>query len=234
MKKALFISPHFDDETLAAGATIHKLKDKVEFIVAGVTLSERMFEKSEKALEQAKEAMKILGVKTLISPRRLGHFEDMYVDSKGALMVELIKLVREFSPDIVLTTHYNDFHTDHRAVATCSKEVAYQASRSGVLTSTKASSEPLLLFGEVDLEGITNIRADVFCEVSEDDLNAKWEALKCYKELVGTHPAPFSEQHGKDWIWGFARLRGMQCGVKYAEIFEIGNIHPKINMERFL
>lgn len=249
LTKILFLSPHFDDETLAMGGTISKLCGHVKFVVAGFTGSEEAYsgenltpdELLHESTNEAKEMSKILGVSKLYSPfdyRTWGFsspkFRDMCLDTKSETIKLIINLIRREKPNIVVTTHYNDFHTDHRALALASKEAVYQAARKGICGSSEGFKEPLLLFGEVDMEGVTNINYTVFSSLKKSNLEAKWQGLQCYKNLVNTHAGIFKQQQGRDWIWNLARLRGMYAGVRYAEAFEIGNYQPKIKFEDLL
>ena len=57
--------------------------------------------------------------------------------------------------------------------------------------------------------------SDVFVEVSESDLKNKLKHFDCYKSQ--SNRTFFSE----DYIRSMATYRGFQCGVQYAEAFEL-------------
>ena len=54
-------------------------------------------------------------------------------------------------------------------------------------------------------------------EVQDDDLDKKWEALKCYGAEMRDYPFPRSHQG----VLNLAMQRGMQCGKNYAEAFKL-------------
>ena len=251
-KLILVFAPHFDDEVLACGATIVKMIEKGwDVAVCGLTCNEEAYsmppsdgypidrqmqafykEHEKKILDQWTKSMQILGYKSWY---RMYGFSDMFLPENGPLIKLMIAVIRECRPQIVITTHYNDFHTDHRASAVAAREAVYQAPRRGICGSIDSFKEPLLLFGEVDMEKITNMKCDVYSEVTLKQLEKKFEALKCYEGFVDEHPSQgsiFDANHGCDWIWSLARLRGMHAGVKHAEVFEVGNLKTMFSIDK--
>jgi LmbE family N-acetylglucosaminyl deacetylase len=240
-KTILVISPHPDDETLACGGTLYKLaKEGYRIIAVCLTHSDQAYSSEDEkkqihkvTFERFKKACFILGIKEVVD-LTVGNsqFKDMYLqDCRGDLMVKLIEVVRKYAPLFVFTTNTADFHCDHRTSAEILREVVYQATRIGVLGGQEKINEPYLWFGEVDLENLTKIRSDIFVELDE-------EALQVYESFVSEHPdnskSMFSSQHGRDWIYSVARIRGMHNGCQYAEIFEKGNFKAMITLEQLL
>jgi len=250
MKKLMVIAPHCDDEVLLCGATINKLvkSGNWKIFVVPCSYNEQAWSgeynydgNRKKVWAQLLASSKILhfqivGNNKMISWPISVPGEDMSLEPNGHNMKFLIERIREVQPDVVITCHPNCFHTDHRNVALAVREAAYQAARKGIMGSEKSFKEPVVLWGEVDMEGITEMKCMVTSEIREEDLEKKYEALKVYEGFVDNHPnqaSIFTEEHGRDWVFSLARLRGMHSGVKYAEVFEIANFKPMVKIEVF-
>ena len=57
--------------------------------------------------------------------------------------------------------------------------------------------------------------SDVFIEVTDKNLDSKLKHFECYKSQ--TNRSFFTS----DYIFSMAKYRGYQCGVDYAEAFEL-------------
>jgi LmbE family N-acetylglucosaminyl deacetylase len=238
MKKlALFLSPHFDDEVLMGGGTIQVLKKRGWKIVdVAMTMSEESGVTKENVWKSAQMMQEILGIDGIgcaDNPR----LRDMHLeDSPGELLKEVIKQIRKFEPDIVFTT-CSDFHVDHRALSMYVPEAAYQASRMGICGAKKEIKEPLVLRGRVDMEFPVKAKSDVFVEITKKMLKNKVRGIGAFGYLQDAHPATldiFTEERSVAWCESVARLAGIEAGVKYAEIFEIGNFKPVVDLKRLL
>jgi len=233
-KTALFLSPHFDDEVLLGGGTIQVLKSNGWNIVdVGFTGSEESGVTVSKTWQSIKEVQRILKIDEVMKL----NFLDMHVEEEsGRLIKRIIEMVRKYEPDVVFTT-CKDFHIDHRALAKYSPEAIYQASRLGICGATRTYKEPLLLLGKVDMEYPVKMKSNVFVELTKEQVDKKVEALQCFNYLKDAHPATleiFSEEHSQAWIYSTTRLAGIEVGVKYAEIFEIGNLRPMVNLTNLI
>jgi len=239
-KTALFLSPHFDDEVLMGGGTIQVLKRKGwKVVVIAFTQSEESGATSSETMGSMEKAKEILGIDTIGVDKSSKNLRDMHLaDSPGDLIKAIIKQIRYHEPKVVFTT-CKDFHVDHRAMAEYVPEAAYQASRKGIMGSGKSYYEPFVLLGRVDMEFPVKMRSDMFVELSKEEIEKKVEAIGAFGYLKDAHPATldiFSESHAMNWTTAVAKLSGIECGRsdKYAEIFEIGNIKPMLDLELFL
>jgi LmbE family N-acetylglucosaminyl deacetylase len=249
----LVFAPHFDDETLACGGVLHRLSQSaVQTSVCGLTWSEKAYvgdpdigERIKKTQREARSALQILGVSRVIYPDEFWQDDvdpsvrsDMHLSSRGSLLESMIRVLRGVRPDVVITTHPADFHTDHRAAAEAAREAVYQAPRRGICGSMRTWPEPILLFGTVEVESLTPIHFNVAARLSAEDVERKCQALSAYEGFVDEHPdtarSLSSKFPGRDWIYTTARLRGMAAKAEFAEPFELANIAPQIGFEDLL
>ena len=201
-KKVLILSPHTDDGEFGCGATITKLiEDGSEVYYAAFSAGEQSvlpeFPK-DILTKEVKAATQILGIK----PENLILFKydvRTFNYHRQAILDDIIKLKNEIQPDLVFTPSVNDIHQDH---ATISNE----AVRAFKFTSILCYELPWNNF---------NFTTTCFFKLTEHHVLNKVNALKEYKSQAHRSYAD------EDFIRSLARIRGVQIGAQYAEVFEM-------------
>ena len=201
-KKVLILSPHTDDGEFGCGATITKLiEDGSEVYYAAFSACEQSvlpeFPK-DILTKEVKAATQILGIK----PENLILFKydvRTFNYHRQAILDDIIKLKNEIQPDLVFTPSVNDIHQDH---ATISNE----AVRAFKFTSILCYELPWNNF---------NFTTTCFFKLTEHHVRNKVNALKEYKSQAHRSYAD------EDFIRSLARIRGVQIGAQYAEVFEM-------------
>ena len=115
---------------------------------------------------------------------------------------ELVKIRKEFRPDLVIGPSLNDFHQDHSVV---SKEM---------IRAFKTSSS--IICYELPWNHI-KFDTQMFIELKFEDIECKLQMMSHYKSQMEVERHYFTE----DFIKGIACTRGTQIGKKYAEAFEV-------------
>ena len=201
-KKVLILSPHTDDGEFGCGATITKLiEDGSDVYYAAFSACEQSvlpeFPK-DILTKEVKAATQILGIK----PQNLILFKydvRTFNYHRQAILDDIIKLKNEIQPDLVFTPSVNDIHQDH---ATISNE----AVRAFKFTSILCYELPWNNF---------NFTTTCFFKLNENHVSNKVNALKEYKSQAHRSYAD------EDFIRSLARIRGVQIGAQYAEVFEM-------------
>ena len=201
-KKVLILSPHTDDGEFGCGATITKLiEEGSEVYYAAFSACEQSvlpeFPK-DILTKEVKAATQILGIK----PENLILFKydvRTFNYHRQAILDDIIKLKNEIQPDLVFTPSVNDIHQDH---ATISNE----AVRAFKFTSILCYELPWNNF---------NFTTTCFFKLNENHVSNKVNALKEYKSQAHRSYAD------EDFIRSLARIRGVQIGAQYAEVFEM-------------
>ncbi|MBF0363031.1 MAG: PIG-L family deacetylase [Oligoflexia bacterium] len=210
----LVIAPHMDDEILGCGGTIAKYVrngKEVNVIFCANRVYDRVFD--EKKFEEEKNSC--LEAKKVINYNKAVFLDlpDERLDTLGVqkLLIPLEKEVVNFKPEIVLLPHFGDLHQDHRFVhhsaliscrflsnPTIKALISYE-----VISSTEQISSKEHYF-------IPNWYEDITLE-----LDYKLTAMKCYERESRQYPHPRSIEG----IKVRAQIRGVECGVNYAEAF---------------
>lgn len=213
----LVVVAHPDDETLGAGATIHRLARsglQSHVCILSGSVDARNLRPDDALLRRdALNAMNRLGV----ASAQFGDFPNIKMNTVPHLeMVQFIESAMErVSATSIITHHPGDINDDHRQVSVACQAAARLPQRR-VGTSFLRS----LLYMEVPSStdwafGEDLFRPTLFQEVEEEDIDAKLEALSHYTHVMRPHPHPRSEET----IRALSLLRGSQSGVNRAEAF---------------
>lgn len=216
MKKVLVIAPHPDDETLGAGGTIRRFADAGCDVVV-LTVAAHMpplypQEVHETTVRESKAAQAVLGVKDSIfldKPAVL--LGDIPVAEFNSLILDQVKAT---APDILLIPFY-DRHIDHRLIF----EACLVAARPvgvgkniSLVAAYETISETHWNAPHIEPNFTPN-----FCVDITNQIDAKMEAINCFRSQLHEFPAPRSVEA----LRALALFRGSQAGYGYAEGFHI-------------
>ena len=162
-QRVLFLGAHPDDIELGCGALIHHIAPMSDVLC--VTLSDNQKNPLLKnVVEEHYKAMTALGV-----PKDkvvLGQFTTrIFQDARQEILEYFLKLRNDFKPDIIFVHSKQDVHQDHNTM----------------------TDESLRAFRGITLLGFDVVRSsygffpNFLVEVSEEDVNAKIEALSQYE-----------------------------------------------------
>jgi len=202
MKNILVLAPHTDDGELGLGATISKYirnGDDVTYVAFSTADQSIPNGFPKNALEiEVKSATEKLGIKAenLIifgyEVRKLNYV-------RQNILEELIKIKQNKKYDVVFVPSLHDIHQDHQTIA---------------MEAVRAFKNTTLLGYELIWNNLT-FSTECFIEVTEEDINNKYLALKEYKTQAGRN------YMSKEFIFSLAIARGVQAGCQYAEAFEV-------------
>lgn len=204
-KRVLILSPHTDDAELGAGGTILKyLEQKKEIFWVVFSTAEKSLPKNLPKDTLKREFLEVANKLNLKEKQYLiKNFEVRNLDRKRQEILELlIKIRKDFNPDLVIGPSINDYHQDHivvatemiRAFKTCSSIISYELPWNNVTFNTQ-----------------------FFEKITSDQISKKIEILGSYKSQMIKNRSYFN----KDFIMGFARTRGVQVNSEFAESFEV-------------
>ncbi len=209
----LVISPHPDDETLGAGGTLLKLKEKghkTHWLNVTNMKTEYGYAK-ERVDERNEEIQKVISSYSFdsfwnmeLEPTGMDKYET------GRLVSHFKKVFEEVKPELLFLPFPNDIHSDHRII--------FQT----VYSCTKSFRAPYLkivlsmeILSETDQAQVENpFVPNVFIDISQY-LEKKINIMKIYKSEIDSPPFPRSAEG----IKGLAAYRGATAYYKYSEAF---------------
>lgn len=218
MSEVLVIAAHPDDETLGCGGAIVRHVDAGDevHVVVVTDGSSAQYPGDQGTLvrkhDEARAAMKILGVKDLV----LGTLPDMRLDTVPSL--DLARLltdhVRRVDPHVVYTHHSSDINLDHRLVfaATLVATRPTDGSRLERIYAYEVASSTE--WGQADTDRA--FRPNSFIDISAV-LDRKLRALAAYKTELRPAPHPRS----LSVVEAYARAWGPRAGLHAAEAMQL-------------
>jgi LmbE family N-acetylglucosaminyl deacetylase len=205
MTRIILLSPHTDDVELGCGGSVAK------FIEQGHELLWTAFSTAEDSLPAgmpketlAKEFEEVIQRYGLVEEQReVLEFRVRHMsECRQEVLDHLVALRSRFTPDIVIGPSLHDYHQDHQVVA------------NEMIRAYKSSAS--IISYELPWN---NVRFDsqLFVSLEERHMEKKWEALQEYRSQMVNHRGYFE----REFVFGVARLHGVQCNHRYAEAFEV-------------
>ena len=218
----LVVVAHPDDETLGCGASLYNAIESggnVKVIFMGEGSSCRFRKNERKAIinnaiktrkKYCLQALKKLKIKNYtFYDLKCGRFDQISIIDI-AKVVE--KEIRMLNPGVLLTLFEYDVHMDHKIV--------YQACLQATRPTINNSVHTFLSFeilSSTEKNFTHEFLPNSFLQIDKKSLNAKIEAMKCYKSEIEKFPFSRSSKN----IENQALMRGSQSGHTYAEAFKI-------------
>ena len=212
--KILIIAAHPDDEILGCGGTIAKMKNthiiQTIFMTNGV--SARGIKRQKEIKNRKNASIKLFEFLNLPKPTFYS-FPDNQMDRVPLLKIikKIEKKIKIFKPETIITHYSNCLNIDHRktyeAVITACRPIN-NLSVKKILSFEIPSSTDWALFKN------KNFQPNYFIDIS-NHIEEKLKLLKFYKKELKNYPHSRSLRS----IKSLASVRGVSCGIKYAEAF---------------
>ncbi len=201
-RKILVLGPHTDDGEFGCGGTIARfIEEKRDVYYATFSLAEESVPEGlpkDILLTEVQKSSKVLGIKdeNLLIYR---YPVRKFAQYRQEILEDLVKLKKDLDPDLVLMPSQHDLHQDHYTIAA-------EGLRAFKFTS--------ILGYEMPWNNI-NFETRSFIYLKEKHIDIKLKSVQCYRSQTGRKYA------NADFIKGLAKTRGVQCGVDFAETFEV-------------
>jgi LmbE family N-acetylglucosaminyl deacetylase len=207
--RVLALGAHCDDIEIGCGATLLSLlarhrQLRVDWVVFSSS-PEREKEaraSAERLLAGAKEK------RVVVKQFRNGYFPDQWAGIKD----DFEALKAEVRPDLILTHHAQDLHQDHRTIA----ELTWNTFR-----------DHLVLEYEIPKYDSDLGSPNFFVQLDAE------QAEKKARHVIEFFPSQ-ADKHWftQDTFLALMRLRGVQCGTRYAEGFYVRKLCASLGGER--
>jgi len=225
--KICAVVAHPDDEMFCAGtlAKFVKKGHEVTTIIMGCgdkgnpDLSQE--ETIRERTGEAKEAARIIGTKLEVLYEKDG---ELYHDNKTRQ--KLIEVLKREKPDILITHYPDDYNPEHNITS----QIALAASIFATLVYS-SPSPPLTKLARVyymETVGGFGFLPEVYVDITET-FETKIKAIKAYQSQIRymkKWPAISADLLELNTLT--CRLRGVQCGVTYAEAYVMSKIMGRV------
>jgi len=213
----LVFGAHPDDIELGCGGTLIKESQKGKKIgIIDLTRGE-LGTRGNAAIrdKESKKAMEIMGV----SIRENMNFEDGFFVNDKQHKLALIKRIRHYKPDIVITNALSDRHPDHPRACQIAIDACFLSGLEKIETDQQIW-RPKSIYHYIQFNHLT---ADIVVDISMQ-MELKIEAVKAYKSQFYDPNSKESETiiSTEDFLKSIeyrAKDLGRQSGCKFAEGF---------------
>ncbi len=208
-KTIMVIAPHADDEVLGCGGyLLHQVKTGARVVIVlgtiGGTNEKQNFEMRH---TEAKQVNERLGAEWFFL------FKDMdaMLDTVPSLEItaKLDNYIEQYRPDEIFI-NYRSRHQDHIKMYDCA--MAAMRLKEGYMPKLIALYEYPFVSDGLDIVRGGKIYHDI-----SDNIDEKVALFNLYASQVKAAPSPLNE----DGIKSLASIRGLECGMKYAEMFYV-------------
>mgnify|MGYP006291730615 CR=1 FL=1 len=216
----LVIASHPDDAELSCGATIAKYVAEGRKVgIADMTRGEMSTRGTPVQRErEAGAASKVLGLSVRVNL----DLKDAFFENGWHEQQEVIRVIRKYRPDIVLTNAIKDRHPDHARAAEVVKQAAFMAGLKRIGTTEQeepqAPHRPAKVFHFIQSQ---YIEPDLILDVTAH-WEKKMEAIRAYKSQfhnpTSAEPETYiSTPEFLTFIIARGRALGQRIGVEYGE-----------------
>ena len=222
----LVFGAHPDDVELGCAGTILKhIKQGLKVGIIDLTNGELGTRGTSLTRNsETKKATKVLGVHI----RENMDFKDGFFENNESNRIDLIKKIRKYQPEIVITNAPSDRHPDHGRASNLTLDSCFLSGLEKIDTSQKVW-RPKHIYHYIQFN---NILPDFVVDIS-NEMDKKIESVLCYKTQFYNPNSDESETiiSSKDFLESIkyrAKDLGRQSNCKYAEGF-ITNQNLKVN-----
>lgn len=203
--RTLILSPHTDDAELGCGGLITWLIEK-QYPLLWIVFS------------TAEESLPVGLPKNTLKNEFLSVISGLGLDEKSyqifnyqvrklhyyrqEILENLIRIRDDFRPQLVVGPSLNDIHQDHQTVA------------NEMIRAFKTTAS--IICYELPWNHI-RFNTQLFVTLQRENVRKKYQMLANYRSQLIQNKTYFS----KEFIFGLAKIRGVQCSAEYAEAFEV-------------
>ena len=212
-KNILIIVPHQDDEAFGCLGLILKYQNKANFYICYCG-DRKGYIKKEKILNQKNKEFLSFIKKINFKKKYFLNIQSskFYKQDKTIFIDKINKVIENCKPDIIISNHSGDVHSDHKILAEClepfSKSFRYPKIKT--LLTMEIISETNLGSGKIFRPFIPTLYIDISKEI-----NNKIKLINLYKsELI-------KNTRDTDLVLSLSKIRGAEVMLKNAEAFMV-------------
>jgi LmbE family N-acetylglucosaminyl deacetylase len=231
--RVLTIGAHPDDIEILCAGTLAKYAQAghqvINCVVTDGSAGHMIIKPPELAKirqEEARKAAEIIGAEFIW----MGFPDELLMNDLDTRLA-FVDMIRAAKPDIIITHAPEDYHPDHRMVNRLVFDASFISSVPALETEhpTHPLVPPLYYF---DTLACVNFLPTEYVDIS-DTIETKKAMLSCHQSQV-----KWLKDHDNidilDFVVTMSKLRGLQCGVPFAEGFRKEPVWPRGITRRLL
>ena len=224
--RVLAVGAHPDDLEILCAGTLAKYAAQGNHVTMAVATNGEVgsptLTKEEIAEVRRKEAMAAAAV--IGADLIWMNYPDEFLFSDEHTRLDFLNMVRQARPDVILTHAPTDYHPDHRTTGQIVWDIRVMTTVPNIKTQAPPCEKiPEIYYCET-IAGIDFVPQH-YVDVS-NTFHLKRRMLACHKSQSVWLENQYQMSY-LDFIEYIGRYRGLQCGVRYAECFQISPTWPK-------
>ena len=224
--RILAVGAHPDDLEISCAGTLAKYADRGDQVTMAVATNGEVgsasLSKEEIAAirrQEAQESANVIGADLIW----MNH-PDEFLFSNEDTRLDFLNVVRLSRPDVILTHPPSDYHPDHRATSQILWDIRVMTTVPNIKTEAPPCEKIPEIYYYDTLAGI-DFTPQYYVNISKE-FGLKKKMLSCHESQSSWLENQYKIGY-LDFIEYSARYRGLQCGVQYAECFQISPTWPK-------
>ena len=153
-------------------------------------------------------------------------YPDEFLFSTQETRLDFLNLVRRARPDVILAHAPVDYHPDHRASGQILWDIRVMTTVPNIVTEEPPCDRIPEIYYFDTVAGIDFV-PQYYVDVSET-FEMKKAMLACHRSQSAWLENQYDMNY-MQFIEYSSRYRGVQCGVKYAECFQVSPTWPKLH-----
>lgn len=224
--RVLAVGAHPDDLEILCAGTLAKYALRGDHVTMAVStngeVGSSILSKSEIAeirKSEAKASADVIGAEFIW----MG-YPDEFLFSNEQTRLDFLNMVRLARPDVILTHAPCDYHPDHRTTG----EILWDIRVMTTVPNIKTQAPPCEKIPEIyyyDTVAGIEFTPQYYVDISEI-FELKKRMLACHKSQSSWLEDQYKMSY-LDFIEYTGRYRGLQCGVPFAECFQLSPTWPK-------
>ena len=152
------------------------------------------------------------------------NYPDEFLFSDAAARLNFLNMVRKARPDVILTHAPADYHPDHRTAGQIIWDIRVMTTVPNIRTEEPVCDAIPEIYYFDTIAGIDFV-PQYYVDITEA-FETKKRMLACHKSQASWLEDQY-EMSYLDFIEYVGRYRGLQCGARYAECFQLSPTWPK-------
>ncbi len=210
--RLLILGAHPDDCEFHAGglSTIYRQHRHDVRVISVTDGSAGHHEKTGPQLAEVRRAEAAAAAAVIGASSDVWEFPDGRLEPTLAVRERIIREMRTFRPDLVLTHRLNDYHPDHRAVGQAVQDASYMVTVPAIVPNTPIlQRDPVIAYLPDTFTRPNPLRADVVVDITRYmetitrmlacHVSQVFEWLPCNEGIL--HTVPPAEQTSQRFAW---------------------------------
>jgi LmbE family N-acetylglucosaminyl deacetylase len=226
--RVLAVGAHPDDLEILCAGTLAKYAARGDQVIMAVSTNGELgsvtLPKEEIAAirrQEAQASANLIGAEFIW----MG-YPDGFLFSTQETRLDFLNLVRKARPDVILAHAPVDYHPDHRTSGQILWDIRVMTTVPNIVTEAPPCDRIPEIYYFDTLAGIDFV-PQYYVDISET-FEMKKAMLACHRSQSAWLENQYDMNY-MQFIEYTCRYRGVQCGVKYAECFQVSPTWPKLN-----